>query len=85
MQTVTTRYLPETNSRGARIKVISYHGSKTYSYDYSSPEPHKAAFEEYLKMLNEEMRERYREDGEWFKLVAWAGLPDQRGCAFIIK
>ena len=88
MQTITTKYLAPTNTRGSRIKVTGAWGSKTYSYDYSAEEPHKAAFEEYLSMLNKNMAEKYGSecpvDG-WFKLVAWAGLPDQRGCAFIIK
>lgn len=90
MQTITTKYLAPTNSRGSRIKVTSALGSKTYSYDYSAIEPHKAAFDEYLAMLNKEMAEKHQDCQEavelkWFKLVAWAGLPDQRGCAFIIK
>lgn len=88
MQTITTKYLAPTNSRGSRIKVTGAWGSKTYSYDYSVSEPHKAAFDEYLAMLNKDMLVRYGSEcptGGWFKLVAWAGLPDQRGCAFIIK
>lgn len=90
MQTVTTKYLPATNTRGARIKVTSYSGSKIYSYDYSADEPHKAAFDSWLADANEEMAKAHPEcqeaiEGNWFKLVAWAGLPDSRGCAFIIK
>lgn len=88
MQTITTKFLPATNNRGCRIKVTSWLGSKTYSYDYAANEPHLAAFENYLEKLNKDMAEK---DGTecpadgWFKLVAWAGLPDSRGCAFIIK
>lgn len=90
MQTITTKFLCPTNSRGARIKVTSAWGSKTYSFDHSADEPHKAAFDEYLAMSNKEMAEKHPDCQEavelqWFKLVAWAGLPDQRGCAFIIK
>lgn len=90
MQTITTKFLSPTNSRGSRIKVTSSWGSKTYSYDYAASEPHKAAFEEYLVMINKEMADKNPDCQEavelqWFKLVAWAGLPDQRGCAFIIK
>lgn len=88
MQTITTKFLPATNNLGCRIKVTSWLGSKTYSYDYSVNEPHLAAFEKYLEMLNKNMQEKYGTecpaDG-WFKLVAWAGLPDSRGFAFIVK
>lgn len=88
MQTITTKFLPATNNLGCRIEVTSWLGSKTYSYDYAANEPHLAAFEKYLEMLNKNMAEKYGtecpSDG-WFKLVAWAGLPDSRGCAFIIK
>ena len=88
MQTITTKYLAPTNTLGSRIKVTSAWGSKTYSYDYAASEPHKAAFDEYLAMINKEMLVQYGSEcplGGWFTLVAWAGLPDQRGCAFIIK
>ncbi|QHJ79720.1 MAG: hypothetical protein [Caudoviricetes sp.] len=90
MQTITTKYIAPTNTRGSRIKVTSAWGSKTYSYDGAASEPHKAAFDEYLAMINKEMAERHPDCQEavelqGFKLVAWAGLPDQRGCAFIIK
>lgn len=90
MQTVITKYLSPTNSRGARIKVTGRQLTKTFSYDYSADEPHLAAFEKWLSIVNEGMAVRHPTcqqavDGEWFKLVAWAGLPDSRGCAFIIK
>lgn len=90
MQTVTTKYLCPTNTRGARIKVTSYSGSKIYSYDHAAAEPHKAAFDNWLAATNEEMAKAHPEcqeaiEGNWYKLVAWAGLPDERGCAFIIK
>ena len=90
MQTITTKYLAPTNFRGSRIKVTSAWGSKTYNYYGYADEPHKAAFDEYLAMINKEMAERHPDCQEavelqWFKLVVWAGLPDQRGYAFIIK
>lgn len=59
MQTITTKYLAPTNSRGSRIKVTSNRGSKTYSYDYAASEPHKAAFDEYLAMINRDMAEHH--------------------------
>lgn len=89
MQTVITKFLAPTNHRGARIKVTGYALTKTFSYDYSSGEPHKAAFDEWLELVNHGMAVAHPDcleanDG-WFKLVAWAGLPDSLGCAFIIK
>lgn len=88
MQTITTKFLPATNNRGCRIKVTSWLGSKTYSYDYAAHEPHSAAFEQYLQELNEKMAKKYGTecpaDG-WFKLVATGSLPDTSGYAFIIK
>lgn len=39
--TIVTKFLSCTNTRGARIKVSSSNGAtKTYSYDYSSRDPH---------------------------------------------
>lgn len=88
MQTITTKFLPATETRGCRIKVTSWLGSKTYSYDYAANEPHLAAFEKYLEMINKEMAKKYGTecpaDG-WFKLVASGSLPDTSGYAFIIK
>lgn len=89
MQTIITKYLAPTNTRGSRIKVTSCHGSKTYSYDYAAACAHTSAFEQYLGMINAEMAEKYGNecppDGNWFKLVANASLPDGTGYAFIIK
>ena len=93
MQTITTKFLPATNTRGCRIKVTSWLGSKTYSYDYQASDvdsAHKSAFDEYLLKLNERMKELHPDcqeaiEGRWFKLVAYASLPDSSGYAFIIK
>lgn len=88
MQTVITKYLAPTNTRGSRIKVTSWQGSKTYSYDYAANEPHTAAFNQWLEEKNAQMAKKYGSecpaDG-WFKLVARGDLPDNTGCAFIIK
>lgn len=93
MQTIITKFIPATNTRGCRIKVTSWLGSKTYSYDYQATDvdgAHKSAFNEYLSNLNEQMKERHPAcqeaiEGNWFKLVAYASLPDTSGYAFIIK
>lgn len=80
MQTVTTKYLPATNTRGARIKVSSWLGNKTFSYDYSASCAHEAAFNEWLNEEN-----RIWPDGSKYKLVAKGSLPDGRGYGFIVK
>ena len=91
MQTVTTKYLPATNTRGSRIKVSSWLGNKTFSYDYSASCAHEAAFNEWLKEQNERIafechsNNEKAKSGEWFKLVAKGSLPDGRGYGFIVK
>ena len=88
MQTVITKYLAPTNTRGSRIKVISAWGSKIYPYDYAANEPHKEAFDLFLAEQNEIMKAQYGTecpaDG-WWKLVAYADSLDSRGLTFIIK
>ena len=89
MQTISTKYLAPTNKRGSRIKVISCHGIKTYKHDDEANDPHKAAFEQYLGMINAEIAEQnpanLQVEGGYLKLAAYATLPDGTGSAFIIK
>lgn len=88
MQTVTTKYLPATNTRGSRIKVSSWLGNKTFSYDYAASCAHEAAFNEWLKEVNKERSLAFGTEchcDEWYKLVAKGGLPDGRGYGFIVK
>lgn len=42
----TTKFLPVTNSRGARIRVTMAGRSKVVGYDYGAREPHVQAIEE---------------------------------------
>jgi len=90
MQTVITKFLPPTNTRGARIKVTGSALTKTFSYDYCKDEPHKAAFNKWLELVNHDMAIAHPDciealEGGWFKLVAYAPLPGNSGYAFIIK
>lgn len=90
MQTIMTRYLPPTNTRGARIKVISAWGSKTYHYDHSAMDAHRAAFDLFLAERNALMAEKHPDcqqavEGGWWKLVAHAGSLDNRGFIYIVK
>ena len=91
MQTVTTKYLPATNTRGSRIKVSSWLGNKTFSYDYSASCAHEAAFNEWLKEQNAAAADGLDTElaggsnDNWFKLVAKGSLPDGKGYGFIVK
>lgn len=80
MQTVTTKYLPATNTRGARIKVSSWLGNKTFSFDYAANCAHEAAFNEWLNEEN-----KIWPNGKEYKLVAKGRLPDDRGYGFIVE
>lgn len=84
MQTITTKYLAPTNSRGPRIKVMSWQGSKVYNYDYEAAEPHKAAFDTWLKEKNSQMLKDHGVE-DFFKLVGFGGMPDGAGFGFLIK
>lgn len=85
MQTVTTKYLPATNTRGSRIKVSSWLNSRTYSYDYSASCAHEAAFNEWLKDTNKYLNDHSHGGHTGFKLVAKGSLPDGKGYGFIVK
>lgn len=78
MQTIITKYLGPTNTRGSRIKVTSWLGSKTFSYDYGASCAHKAAFQQYLQHLQEK-------EGISYVLLAEGGMPDSTGRAFIVQ
>lgn len=51
MKTLTTKYIPATNSKSSRIKVTDFDGfSKIYPYDHSAQCPHVSA----LKLAKKE-------------------------------
>lgn len=90
MQTIVTRYLAPTDTRGSRIKVMSVWGSKIYSYDNMAECAHRAAFELFLAERNKIMAAKHPDcqqavEGGWYKLVAHAGSLDNRGFTYIIK
>ena len=87
-QAIVTKFYGATNTRGARIKVTSWQGSKFYSYDYSASCPHKAAFEQWLEDKNAQMAKDYGTEAPavgWFKLVAEGNSPDGTGNTYIIE
>ena len=86
MQTIQTKYLPATGTRGSRIKVQAEWGSKTYAYDHSAEDAHMAAFNQFLTERNAMMHEMYPDHGKpWWELVAFAGSLDRRGNVYIVK
>ena len=86
MQTIQTKYLAPTNTRGARIKVQAEWGSKTYDYDHGAESAHDVAFEQFLAERNAMMHEMYPDHGEpWWALVAAAESLDHRGNVYIVK
>lgn len=90
MQAVITKYIGPTNTRGARIKIDSWYGSKTYPYDYNSNEAHDVAFGEWLEDINAKMRlehpdSQLAQEGQWFKKVSRGAHPSGTGYVFIIK
>lgn len=80
MQTIITKYLGATNTRGSRIVAKCWNGKKTVSYDYSlnADANHKAAAYALIADLKE------RADVAW-SIVAVGELPDGTGYAFIIQ
>ncbi|QPI18502.1 hypothetical protein [Providencia phage PSTCR7] len=78
MQTIITKYIAPTNTKGSRIKVTSWLGSKTFSYDYRASCAHKAAFEEYMDYLQSKT-------GISYTLLAEGCMPEGTGRAFIVQ
>lgn len=88
MQVIITKFISPTNTRGARIKVTSWQGSKFYSYDYAATCAHEAAFNEWLNEKNAQMLKDYGTECStegWFKMVAKGNLPDDSGYGFVIQ
>jgi hypothetical protein len=89
-QAIVTKYFGATETKGSRIQVKSWLGTKYYSYDYAAERPHTEAFNQWLKETNERMIKQYGSecphDG-YFKLVSQeaASMPDDSGYCFIIE
>lgn len=85
---IITKFFGPTNSKGARIQVKSWLGTKYYSYDYSADCAHTAAFSEWLQEVNTEMAKEYGSEAPvsgWFKQVAKGNNPCGTGYTFIIE
>lgn len=84
---IITKYLPATETRGARIKVSvpkGFHKSKTYSYDYSANCSHEEAFKQWLEEVNTNMAIKYGEP-DWYKLLGKATNHNNTGYIFLIQ
>jgi hypothetical protein len=72
MQAITTKYLPATNTKGARIKASCAARSIIVPYTYSD-EPHRAAALALITRLG------WLGHGEWHE----GDLPDGKGSVFV--
>jgi hypothetical protein len=72
-QAIITKFISATNTRGARIKATSWHGSVTIPYDHALSEgrAHRAAADALCVKR-----------GLHWRIVAQASMPDGRGYAF---
>lgn len=79
-QTIITKYLSATNTRGSRIKATCWNGSVTvgYKYDLDSRGNHEAAAQALIAKLEASA------DVNW-NITAGGCLPDGNGYAFIIQ
>ena len=77
-QSIITKYLPATNTRGSRIKATSWKGSVTISYpfDLDGTSAHEKAAQTLLDEKHVDIP---------FKIVKSAVLPDDKGHVFIIE
>lgn len=85
MQTILTKYLGPTNSRGSRIKARCWLASVTIPYPYGARrgiDTHKVAADALVGKMNKD-RETKEYRTMW-RIVSWGELPDGTGYAFII-
>lgn len=79
MQTIITKFLAPTNSRGARIVAKCWNGKVTISYPHTEI---KEAHTEAANALVADLKER---TGIEWNIIASGETPDGTGFAFIIK
>lgn len=80
MQTIITKFLGATNTRGNRVTAKSWNGKATESWDYALDVRgnHEAA----AKALIADIKDR---TGVEWEIVAAGNTPDDSGYAFIIQ
>jgi hypothetical protein len=79
MQAIVTKYLPCTNSRGARIKAWCERGSITVSFDHAAHDPHLVAVQALREKFAKEDTAAGRGDrSQWAAPLIEGGLPS--GC-----
>ena len=70
-QAITTKYYGPTNTRPARIRAKAAAGSKWYSFDYETSNPHRHAAQQFAKHL------------KWEGRLIEGGLPDGITSVFV--
>lgn len=79
MQTIITKFLAPTNTRGARIVAKCWNGKVTIAYPYIET---KEAHTEAANALIADLKER---TGIEWEIIASGETPDGTGFAFIIQ
>lgn len=86
MQAIQTKYLPATNTRGGRIKVMTWLGTKIYAYNHSADCAHECAFKQWLQEVNAERTQAgYTGAVPFYQVLAKGVNPDNSGYTFIVQ
>jgi hypothetical protein len=89
MQAIQTKFLPATNTRGARIKATCWRGSITIDYPHhlSGDEVHREAARALLAKFRAEDKEKYgsEDSGAWGWEFVTGTLPDGSCCHVLIS
>lgn len=74
-QAIITKYLPATNTRGSRIKVSGWLGSKTYPWDHAldGKENHEAAMGAWVEYWSTEDETNYQTVGKMGSMPCGTG------------
>lgn len=82
MQTITTKFIGPTNTKGSRVKATCWLGSVTVGWDHAlnTEQNHEEAAQAMVDKLNDD---RSHTDSRW-SIVAQGHMPDGKGYAFII-
>ena len=85
MQTITTKFIGPTNTKGSRIMVKSWLKNKSFGWDHAlnSEANHKAAAQQLVDVLNADRVSKGYGDFQW-TIIAAGSMPDGKGYACII-
>lgn len=68
-----TKYLPPTNTRGARVSVTCNGKRKVYAFEYGARDVHAWAFEQFRKDTNLKVAECLESEGKGGRVFAFRG------------